>query len=393
MGNLKTITNQYRKKYNSEPLIIRSPGRINLMGEHTDYNLGSVLPGSINKYIFVAIGKREDSEINIEASDYSDQYSASLIKLEPAWKLWPNYILGVISEFQKAGKTLTGVNIVFGGDIPLSAGMSSSAAISSAIAFALNNLFDCGYSRLELARIAVAAEHNYLGVHCGLMDQFVNLYGKEGNLIKLNCKTEEYEYIPFKATNLKIVLFDTGVKHNLITLTAAFNERRMQCETGLKLVKQNVAQVTSLTDVSVDMLEKYVKPVDEMAFKRCLYIVQEIERLERICDDLKSDDYRSVGKRMYQNHDGLKNLYEVSCNECDFLVNTTKEMPAVLGSRMMGAGFGGCTLNLIEDAESESIIEKVKAEYRAKFSRELKVYIASIGNGTEVVQNELVPVL
>ncbi|MBC7914271.1 MAG: galactokinase, partial [Pyrinomonadaceae bacterium] len=208
MGNLDSVANLYRQKYNSDLSLFRSPGRVNIIGEHTDYNLGSVLPGAINKYIYLAIGKRDDDNISIDAADYDDHYSVSLLKLEPAWKMWPNYVLGVISEFQKAGKNLSGVNIVFGGDIPLSAGMSSSAAICSATAFALNKTFNTGYSLLELAKIALVAEHKYLGV---------NLFGKEGNVVKFNCKTEEYQFIPFDAPDIKIVLFDTGVKHNLIT--------------------------------------------------------------------------------------------------------------------------------------------------------------------------------
>lgn len=385
MGNLKSVADFYKNKYNSVPLLIRSPGRVNLIGEHTDYNLGSVLPGAINKYIYFAIGARDDNQINIDASDYSDTYSASLDKLEPAWKLWPNYVLGVINELKKAGKVITGLNIVFGGDIPLSAGMSSSAAITSATAFSLNKLFHLGYSKLELAKIAVAAEHNYLGVHCGLMDPFVNLHGKEGNLIKLNCNTEQYAFVPFKADDIQIILFDSGVKHNIIKLTAAFNERRNQCQHGLALVKEHFPEVKSLSDVDEQMLLKYVKPVDEIAYKRCLYVVQENARLEAICDDLEQHNFEAAGRRMFENHEGLKNLYEVSCDECDFLVETTKNIDGVLGSRMMGAGFGGCTINLVKSNVADEVIDRVKKAYLEKFQTSLKVYNASIGNGTEEV--------
>ena len=385
MGNLKTIAELFRNKYDSEPLLIRSPGRVNIIGEHTDYNLGSVLPGAIDKYIYLAIGTRADDEINIDAADYGDQYSASLIKLEPAWKLWPNYVLGVISEFQKAGKYLTGVNIVFGGDIPLSAGMSSSAAICSATAFALNQLFNSGYSKLELAKIAQAAEHNYLGVKCGLMDQYVNLFGKEGHLVKLNCKTEEHVYIPFNAPHIKIVLFDTGVRHNLMKLTAAFDNLRKQCQAGVEMVQKHVSQVNGLPDITEQMLSQYVKPFDETVYKRCLYVVQEIARIEQICNNLKDDNFNAVGQRLYENHEGLKNLYEISCDESDFLVDTTKQMTEILGSRMMGAGFGGCTINLVNSDTAEETIAFVKNKFKEKFNKDLKVYIASIGNGTEVV--------
>ncbi|MBC7915295.1 MAG: galactokinase, partial [Pyrinomonadaceae bacterium] len=268
----------------------------------------------------------------------------------------------------------------------LSAGMSSSAAICSATAFALNKIFNTGYSLLELAKIALVAEHKYLGVNCGLMDQFVNLFGKEGNLVKINCKTEEHQYIPFNAPDVKIVLFDTGVKHNLITLGGAFKDRRKQCQIGIELVKAAIPEVNDLTDINEEMLLKYVKPVDEQAYNRCLYIVQENERVEQVCKDLTNNDFRAVGQRMFANHYGLKNLYEVSCIECDFLVDTTKNIPGVLGSRMMGAGFGGCTINLIENSNADSIIKSVKDVYRKQFTKDLKVYTAAIGNGTHEVE-------
>lgn len=383
MGNLKSIVDLYKEKYNSEPLIVRSPGRVNLIGEHTDYNLGSVLPGSINKYIFLAIGARADNEINIDAADYSDKFSASLTALEPAWKLWPNYLLGVINEYKKAGKLLSGVNIVFGGDIPVAAGLSSSAAITCATAYAINSLFNLGLSRLEIAKIAQQAEHNYVGVHCGLMDQFASLFGKEGNLIKLNCNTEEYFYIPFSATDIKIALFDTGVKHHLVS--SAYNERREQCQSGLALIKKVHPEINGLPDVTEEMLDKYVKPVNEVVYKRCLYVIQEIERLEKACKDLERNDFRAVGELMFETHEGLKDLYEVSCDEADFLVETSKQISGVLGSRMMGAGFGGCTINLIDSDSVDAVVEEVKKKYKEKYSRDLKVYIASIANGTEEI--------
>lgn len=381
------ITEQFKQMYKSEPLVVRSPGRVNIIGEHTDYNLGPVLPAAINKFIYLAIGTRSDQQISIHAADYNDLYTASAQDLEKAWKLWPNYLLGVINEMQKDGKSVTGINIVFGGDIPLAAGLSSSAAITCATAFALNNLFDFGYSKLELAKIAQKAEHNFVGVHCGLMDQFASLFGKEGHLIKLNCSTEQHEYIPFTATDIKVVLFDTGIKHHLVT--SAYNERREQCQSGIKLVQKHEPQVTGLPDITEEMLLKYVKPVSETVYNRCLYVIQEISRLEKACQDLEVNDFKSLGKRMFDTHYGLKDLYEVSCDECDFLVETTRKMPAVLGSRMMGAGFGGCTINLISSDHADEVIEAVKDEYRIRFKRELKVHLTSIGNGTELVKKTL----
>ncbi len=385
MANLNEVSSRYEKLFGKAPLLVRSPGRINLIGEHTDYNLGCVLPAATDKCIYLALGSRTDQTIELVSADFDYTFTAALNTLEPAWKLWPNYILGVINEFKNLGRQIYGVNIVFGGNIPLSAGMSSSAAICSGTAYALNKLFGWGLSKLELAKIAVSAEHNYLGVKCGLMDPYVNLFGKEGNLVKLNCKTEEHEYIPFKADGVRIVLLDTGIRHNFIKLSEAFNALRLECQNGLEIIQKHAPHITCLPEVKQEMLDQLVKPENEIAYKRCLYIVQETERLENVCQDLKNNNFRAVGKRLFESHEGLKNLYEISCDECDFLVDLAKQMPAVLGARMMGAGFGGCTINLIESDAVEEVIETAKLRYKERFDRQLKVYHTSIGNGTEEV--------
>jgi galactokinase len=385
MAKQQKIEEKFRELYKSEPLMIRSPGRVNIIGEHTDYNLGPVLPAAIDRYMYLAIGARTDNEVKVYAADYDDEYTASTTKLEKAWKLWPNYLLGVVNEMLKDGKNVSGINIVFGGDIPLAAGLSSSAAITCATAFAINKLLNFGYSKIELAKIAQKAEHNFVGVHCGLMDQFASLFGKENHLIKLNCSTEEHEYIPFTAQDIKIVLFDTGIKHHLVT--SAYNERRSQCEAGIEIVKKHHPGIKGLPDITEAMLQQYVKPVDDVIYRRCLYVVQEIERLEKACLDLQKEDFESLGQRMFATHAGLKDLYEVSCDECDFLVDTTHKLLPVLGSRMMGAGFGGCTINLIYNDHVDATIETVKEEYRTKFKKELKAYLTTIGNGTEEIRS------
>ncbi|MBC7914047.1 MAG: galactokinase [Pyrinomonadaceae bacterium] len=385
MANLKTIVGMYRQKYNSEPLLVRSPARIILIGEHTDYHLGPVLPATINKYLYLAIGLRIDNEIHIESVDFNDRYATSLSELVPALKLWPNYLLGVINEFHIAGKINSGINIVFGGEIPLSTGLASSASVTCATAFALNKLFDGGCSLLEIAKIAQRAEHTYLGVECGLLDQYTNFFGKEGFWIKINCRSLEHTYVPATTNEVTIVLFDSGIRHNLVNLAAAFKERKRECKRGIALVQQHEPQINSLADISREMLSKYVEPVDLVSYKRCLYVVQEINRFENICKDLEKQDFKSIGQRLFENHEGLKDLYEVSCDECDFLVDVTKKIPEVFGSRMMGAGFGGCTINLIKSADTDSVIEKVKKEFVKKYGRDLKVYLTTIGNATEEV--------
>ena len=384
MATLSKVNEQYSNLFGTAAMLLQSPGRINLIGEHTDYNLGCVLPAAIDKYIFMAIGTRADDAINLVSADFDDQYSASLDKLEPAWKLWPNYILGVINEFKNAGKYVGGINLVLGGDIPISAGMSSSAAICTGTAFALNKLFNAGFTKLELAKIAVAAEHNYLKVKCGLMDPYVNLYGKERSFVKLNCRTEEHQYVPFDNDQIKIVLFNSGVRHNFIKLASAFDTLREHCATGLALIQKHAPHISSLPEVPKAMLE-ILKPHDQDVYKRCLYIVEESERLERLCDDLMTGDFKSAGQRLFESHEGLRNLYQISCEECDFLVDTVKEIPGVLGARMMGAGFGGCTINLVESEAVDEVIKRVKGRYNGSFAKDVKVYHASIGSGTEEV--------
>ncbi|WP_207426151.1 galactokinase [Pedobacter sp. SYSU D00535] len=384
MGKLEKIADKFRQLHNSEPVLVRAPGRINLIGEHTDYNLGSVLPGAIDKCIYMAIGTRSDNQINVYAADYSDHIVTVVDPLEKAWKLWPNYVLGVINEVKKLGVQVPGLNIVLGGDIPLAAGLSSSAAITVATTVSLNYVLDLGFSKLEMAQIAQKAEHNFVGVQCGLMDQYASLFGKKGHVIKLDCNTNQHEYIPFETTEVKVVLFDTGVKHHLVS--SAYNERREQCQRGVELVKAHHPEIIGLPDITEEMLYKYVKPESELLFRRCLYVVQEIERLKGACEDLVKNDFESLGGKMFETHAGLKDMYEVSCEECDFLVDTVKASMNVLGARMMGAGFGGCTINLIYSDAVDKVTESVKQAYKEKFGKDLKVYLTSIEDGAEVLK-------
>ncbi|WP_207421587.1 galactokinase [Desertivirga brevis] len=382
MSKLKKVVEKFRELHKDEPLVVRSPGRINLIGEHTDYNMGYVLPGAIEKNVFLAIGLRPDMDVNIFAADYGDHYVTSLDGLTSAWKLWPNYILGVLNELKKRGVLLCGVNIVLGGDIPLAAGMSSSAAVTCATAFALNEVFDLGLSKIELAKLAQAAEHDFVGVKCGLMDQFASLHGKKDHLIKLNCKTNEFEYIPFNSSEVSIVLFDTGVKHHLIS--SAYNDRRSECQRGIDIIKQNEPAVKDLADVTDEMLDKYLKLSNPLVYNRCLYVVEEMTRLKSACGDLERNNYAALGGRMFETHHGLKHLYEVSCKECDFLVDFAVGNSYVMGARMMGGGFGGCTINLISSGRVDDVIAEVRPRYKNEFGKELKVYPAVLSDGTRL---------
>jgi len=386
MCEITTIEKTFINQFNTEPVMFCSPGRINLIGEHTDYNQGLVLPAAIDKYIYMAIAKREDEEVHIYSEDYKALYTTSLTSLTQSGKLWPDYINGVIDKMQKDGKNLGGVNIVFGGDIPQGAGLSSSAAIECVTAFALNSIFNLEYSSLELAKIGQAAENNFVGVNCGLMDQFASVFGKANNLIKLDCESYEYSYIPFNTEEYSLVLFDTQVKHSLAS--SAYNERRRECERGVELIQKHHPEVRSLRQVTLQMLNNYVKNVDEVVYRRCEFVVNEIERLQNACNDLLNNDFRQFGRRMFETHEGLKNKYEVSCPELDFLVDFVQRFPEVIGARMMGGGFGGCTINLIKTEELDRIADQTLQAYKDSLGLDMKIYHVNIENGTRLIKNK-----
>lgn len=389
MPELSEITNNieqtFKTKFNSSPDMFYSPGRINLIGEHTDYNNGLVLPAAIDKYIFLAIASREDDEIHIFSQDYQDSYATSLSAIQISNKLWPDYILGVIDQIQKLDKKLRGVNIVFGGNIPQGAGLSSSAAVECATAYAFNSLFNLGFNSLELAKISQKAENEFVGVKCGLMDQFASVFGKENKFIKLDCGSYEHQYIPFDTDQYSLILFDTQVKHSLAS--SAYNERRQQCEYGVQLIQKHYPEITSLRQATQAMLDEFIKPFDAITYKRCQYIIQEIKRVEDACNDLLESDFRQFGKRMFQTHEGLKNEYEVSCKELDFLVDFVKDYPEVLGARMMGGGFGGCTINLIENKAIDNISNSTAIAYEKVMGKAMKIYPISIVDGTKLLKD------
>lgn len=377
------VYEKYQELFDGKPLLARSPGRVNLIGEHTDYNNGLVLPAAIDKNIILAIGKRDDNAIHLYSLDQRQSHTTALDTVERSPLLWPDYILGVVQQLTKRGHTLRGFNLVFGGDIPQGAGLSSSAALECATAFALNELFHLGIQRLDIALTAQAAENEFVGVKCGLMDQFASVFGQEQRLIKLDCADFTHEYIPFNNPDLRIVLFDTQVKHSLAS--SAYNERREQCEYGVALIQKHQPGVKSLRDATFQQLEQYVKPVNEVVYNRCHYVVSEIQRLQDGCEDLKKDDFEAFGKRMFETHDGLQHLYEVSCDELDILVDLARDNDAVLGARMMGGGFGGCTINLVKANRVQEVVRQITEAYAKKTAQEAQVYVAKISAGTSII--------
>jgi galactokinase len=374
----------FSEKFGAEkPMIVRSPGRVNIIGEHTDYNNGFVLPGAIDKSAWLAISLRADEEIHLWADDFGEAYSTKFSDLHPVKQPnWPNYLLGPVAQFQKKGIDLKGFNAVLKSDLPIGAGLSSSAAVECAMVFALDKLMGSGLDQLTMIRMAQLSEHEFAGVMCGIMDQFASMMGKRDHVMKLDCRSLEYEQIPFALEGLKIVLLNTNVKHSLAS--SEYNTRREECEQGVAWISEQVPGISSLRDVTMTMLDEFVKPKSELVHRRCSFVLEENERLEQGCKDLQRGDINSLGKKMFGSHEGLRRKYEVSCRELDWLVEQVAKESSVIGARMMGGGFGGCTINLVKDVAIEPLISDIQLRYEAFFGLPLTHYIARIGNGTEL---------
>ncbi len=366
-------------------IVVYSPGRINVIGEHTDYNEGFVLPAAIDKAAYIAITPREDDEIHLYGVDMNGYHRTTVSTMKPVEdESWPNYMLGVVDQFVRSGIQVPGFDAALTGDIPIGAGLSSSAAVECAMAMGLNQIADAGFDRLTLTRMAQLAEHTYAGVQCGIMDQFASMFGKKGYVIRLDCRSLAYEYVPFNLEGMSVVLLDTNVKHSLAS--TEYNTRREQCEHGVALVKKHHPKVESLRDVRQEWLDQYVKDEDPLAYRRCRFVLAENQRLLDACAALEKQDIGTLGKLMYAAHDGLSREYEVSCPELDFLVDFVRQYPAIKGARMMGGGFGGCTINIIEENAVESVIGAATEAYNAKMGRKLTAYVANTDTGTTIIQ-------
>ena len=366
-------------------IMAKSPGRINLIGEHTDYNLGFVLPAAIDKAAYVAVARREDQLIRLFAKDLEEEYQVDINLLPTIPGHWSAYILGVVDQMRKMGKQLSGFDLVLTCDVPTGAGMSSSAAVECATAFALNALFDLQLERLDLVRMAQKAENEFVGVKCGIMDMFASVMGKDAQVIQLDCRDLSYQYFPLNLGGYKIVLFDTGVKHSLAG--GEYNLRRQQCEQGVAVLKERFPEVNSLRDANLPMLdEQFRSAVSSTVYNRCLYVIEENIRLEQGCALLLQNNIKGFGDKMYGSHKGLSELYEVSCKELDFLVDLSKQEDAIAGARMMGGGFGGCTINLIESSAIESIHEKFSKQYQSAMGRELAMYVMVPSEGSQLIK-------
>jgi galactokinase len=373
----------YHQEFGGTPRVFSAPGRVNIIGEHTDYNGGLVLPAAIDKAAYLAVGPADGNIGRWVSADFSESVEIDFNNIGKNTSSWPNYILGIIDQFKKDGKEPSAFNAVLAADVPIGAGLSSSAAIETVVAYAINERDGFGYSKIDLALLAQRAEHEYIGVKVGIMDMFASLHGKEGHVMRLDCRSLDLDYAPLELGNYKIVLFDTGVKHELAS--TEYNVRRQQCEEGVKILSQFYPEVKQLRDVTTEMLESHREEMDPVIYKRCYYVVEEIKRVDKACDALRQGSLDQLGLLLYESHAGLQHDYEVSCRELDLLVKLVKDETFVLGARMMGGGFGGCTINIIHKDSINALIEKIGPVYKENTDTELQTYEVVTGDGAREI--------
>ncbi len=377
----------FEKEFTGQYRLFAAPGRINLIGEHTDYNEGFVLPASIDKRIYLAIQALDTMRADLVSADLGEKASFLLDDTRPKLPHWALYPFGVVKELQKRGFRPGGFRAAFGGDIPIGSGLSSSAALESAFAVALNALFGLGADQMTLALVGQSAEHHYAGVRCGIMDQFASLFGKKGQVIRLDCRSLEHEFFPLDLEGFELILADTRVKHSLAS--SAYNERRRQCEAGVAQIRKHFLAVKSLRDVNMEMLAGLENQMEGKVFQRCSYVVEENARVTQTCDALAQGDPDRVGRLMFFSHQGLREQYEVSCPELNLLVETAAKTPGVKGSRMMGGGFGGCTINLVRSNNVQLFQDRIARAFEKDFGHLPLFYQVSTGDGArELTGNE-----
>jgi len=373
----------FNDKFSKEPTLFFSPGRINLIGEHIDYNDGFVMPAAIDKGIYFGIAANNTNRIRVYSADMHEELDIDINSIHKIAG-WKNYILGVIDQLLKRNYPISGFDVVFGGNLPVGAGLSSSAAVECGLAFALSSIFNLGISRTDIALICQKAEHTYPGVQCGIMDQFASVMGKKSHVLLLDCNSLQYEILPFNANDYAIVLINSLVHHSLAG--GAYNVRRQQSEKGLRLLKDHFPSAKTFRDITPEQVKETVGAFDDKdVYNRCLFVTEEITRTKKAAELLKADDIETFGKLMFATHDGLSQLYDVSCEELDFLVTLAKEHKEIIGSRMMGGGFGGCTINLIKKDKVEEITGLMIKQYHEKFGIKAEMYIMNLSDGTHAI--------
>ena len=378
----KDIIRQFQQYFGKESQIAAAPGRVNLIGEHTDYNEGFVLPGAIDRNIYLALAPNGDNHLNLQALEYNEKYTFSLDDMHPV-KGWPTYLLGMIYMIMPDKRLPFGMDVVISGNVPVGAGMSSSAALCSAFGLALNEVFHLGLSRMEIALAGQKTEHLFASLQCGIMDQFASLHGKAGHLMKLDCRNLEYEYIPFEFPDFRLVLVNSMISHSLAS--SEYNLRRQQCEAGVSILRKYDHSILSLRDVQHQLLETHKQEMDESVYNRCRFIVEENQRLLDGCDFLKQHNLDAFGKLMYASHEGLSRDYMVSCPESDFLVYSIKEIEGVKGARQMGGGFGGCIITLVDKNFVENLIGGIQKKYEMQFGKIPDCFSMDISEGAHMI--------
>ncbi len=365
-------------------LKVQSPGRINLIGEHTDYNHGFVLPAAIDKRAVMQLTSNPLSDrASFIAENIGEQFSFQLNDFSPLPGGWQNYVMGVVHELQQLGGQIGGFEATFSGNVPIGGGMSSSAALECALAFALNELFELGFDTFQLIKASQMAEHHFVGIKCGIMDQFASMMGKKDQVLLLDCRSLQHQYFPLHLGDYQLLLLNTNVSHSLAS--SAYNTRQAECEEGVRILQKSIPGITHLRDVSLRQLQDHQKELPAVIYQRCHHVISENERVLAATQALSTGNLAILGQLMYQSHQSLQYDYAVSCPELDFLVQSTRQNSSILGSRMMGGGFGGCTINLVKSSEAEAFIEQIEKAYRTQFGFELTPYQVSIEDGTSVV--------
>lgn len=391
--NLINYTREaFRSAFQSESeRFFLAPGRINIIGEHVDYSDGFVLPAAIDKHICFAVKKLDDSNIcTFFAKDFNDSFSFNVTeKQTPVSQTWVNYLLGVFNAIQESRKEIGGLEIAFSSTIPMGSGLSSSAALECGFAYILNELFDLNLTKKEIALIGQKSEHTFVGVKCGIMDQFSSVFGKEHQVIMLDCNSLEHQYFEANIEGYSLVLFDSCVKHT--HLTSGYNDRRNDVDNGKKILWQKYPEIEKFRDFTIEMLDEVRAEMGETSYKRCLYLLKEIKRVEKAAKALSEGNVEYLGQLLNETHSGLSTEFEVSCDELDFMVRETLKETGVLGARIMGGGFGGCSINLIKDENVDAVIENITVKYKTVFNIEMKVYRVKISDGiNEYKENEFV---